>query len=466
MLAGIQSLAASSGTKLTPTVGLTASTTTPTVNTSVTFAATVSDGSTTTPSGTVTFAVDGTTAGSPVTLSGGAASYTLSAGFSTTGSHTLTVTYSGDTNNSAASNTLTITVSTTTTTSSGGFSMTSSPATLSVTAGTTSTEAIAITSNGFAGPLTFRAALTSSSTSTFPYCLSITTVTLARQRNPDRNAHGQYGGELRNNGQSPRKRHGKRHGTVRVHTPIPCSARSHCGRAGRALWWSNGTVRPATPQAYRVAVCSCGCSTRPWHLGLRQWQQRGNVLQHQHRYRNHQHYQFTQRHLWTADLRVQLHQSNHLRKHHLHPCSPVARPIAPRRHPISWSAAMHDGTPSRTAYRVALRRAAHQVFDQLVVFADPLALQILGLANADRRTLERSELRAPARPGSVSLRAFLVARSRFAEDALHAAPRPRRAAVRSARCWSGYLRVSQSRMRTCMSLKSITPPRRHGSWIC
>ena len=82
---------------------------------------------------------------------------------------------------------------------------------------------------------------------------------------------------------------------------------------------------------------------------------------------------------------------------------------------------MHDGTPSRTAYRVALRRAAHQVFDQPVVFVDPLALQILGLANADRRTLERSELRAPARPGSVSLRAFLVARSRFAEDALHAA---------------------------------------------
>ena len=82
---------------------------------------------------------------------------------------------------------------------------------------------------------------------------------------------------------------------------------------------------------------------------------------------------------------------------------------------------MHDGTPSRTAYRVALRRAAHQVFDQPIVFDDPIALQILGLADANRRTLEQSELRAPARPGSVSLRAFLVARSRFAEDALQAA---------------------------------------------
>jgi methyltransferase (TIGR00027 family) len=82
---------------------------------------------------------------------------------------------------------------------------------------------------------------------------------------------------------------------------------------------------------------------------------------------------------------------------------------------------MHDGTPSRTAYRVALRRAAHQVFDQPVVFADPLALRILGLANADRRTLELSELRAPSRPSSISLRAFLVARSRFAEDAVQVA---------------------------------------------
>jgi methyltransferase (TIGR00027 family) len=89
--------------------------------------------------------------------------------------------------------------------------------------------------------------------------------------------------------------------------------------------------------------------------------------------------------------------------------------------PVSCQRTMHDGTPSRTAYRVALRRAAHQVFDQPVVFSDPLALRIIGLANADRRTLELSELRAPARPSSVSLRAFLVARSRFAEDAVHAA---------------------------------------------
>lgn len=71
--------------------------------------------------------------------------------------------------------------------------------------------------------------------------------------------------------------------------------------------------------------------------------------------------------------------------------------------------------PSRTAYRVALRRAAHQVFDDPVVFRDPLALRILGMTSGK---LALNELRAPRRPYSRSLRAFVVARSRFAEDAL------------------------------------------------
>ncbi len=70
---------------------------------------------------------------------------------------------------------------------------------------------------------------------------------------------------------------------------------------------------------------------------------------------------------------------------------------------------------------MALRRAAHQVWDQPLVFDDPLALRILGLAGADPKTLAASDLRAPLRPSSAGLRAFLVARSRFAEDALHAA---------------------------------------------
>ncbi len=71
--------------------------------------------------------------------------------------------------------------------------------------------------------------------------------------------------------------------------------------------------------------------------------------------------------------------------------------------------------PSRTALRVALRRAAHQILDQPLVFEDPLAVRILGRAYAEdlRRTPTRRD-----RPFSVGLRAFLVARSRFAEDAL------------------------------------------------
>ena len=71
--------------------------------------------------------------------------------------------------------------------------------------------------------------------------------------------------------------------------------------------------------------------------------------------------------------------------------------------------------PSRTAYRVALRRAAHQVFDTPVVFHDPYALPILGLTAGN---LAQSELRAPKRASSTSLRAFLVARALFAEESL------------------------------------------------
>ncbi len=81
---------------------------------------------------------------------------------------------------------------------------------------------------------------------------------------------------------------------------------------------------------------------------------------------------------------------------------------------------MQPETPSRTAYRVALRRAAHQIFDTPVVFRDPFALRILGLTP---ERLGPTDLRAPNRPSSQSLRAFLVARSMFAEESLAAAVR-------------------------------------------
>src|SRR5271163_907419 len=76
---------------------------------------------------------------------------------------------------------------------------------------------------------------------------------------------------------------------------------------------------------------------------------------------------------------------------------------------------MQQAIPSRTALRVALRRAAHQLYDSPIVFTDPIAVPILGDTYAEE--LHRTPVR-PYRPFSVSLRAFLVARSRYAEDLL------------------------------------------------
>ncbi len=64
---------------------------------------------------------------------------------------------------------------------------------------------------------------------------------------------------------------------------------------------------------------------------------------------------------------------------------------------------------------MALRRAAHQIYDSPVVFDDPIAVGILGETYAEQ--LRRTPLR-PDRPFSTGLRAFLVARSRYAEDNL------------------------------------------------
>lgn len=77
---------------------------------------------------------------------------------------------------------------------------------------------------------------------------------------------------------------------------------------------------------------------------------------------------------------------------------------------------MEEAIPSRTALRVALRRAAHQICDAPLVLEDPIAVSILGKAHADG--LRRTPLRDD-RPYSVAMRAFVVARSRYAEDNLH-----------------------------------------------
>jgi methyltransferase (TIGR00027 family) len=75
--------------------------------------------------------------------------------------------------------------------------------------------------------------------------------------------------------------------------------------------------------------------------------------------------------------------------------------------------------PSRTAWRVALRRATHQVLDRPVVLDDPVAIPILG--NDVAATLRESPAAYERGPLDTYLRAFMVARSRFAEDHLQAA---------------------------------------------
>ena len=79
---------------------------------------------------------------------------------------------------------------------------------------------------------------------------------------------------------------------------------------------------------------------------------------------------------------------------------------------------MLDSVASRTAWRVAIRRAEHQVLDKPAVFEDPLSLRIVGpearVTIQPGRPLRRQRL-------TTSFRAFMAVRSRFAEDELSTA---------------------------------------------
>jgi methyltransferase (TIGR00027 family) len=72
---------------------------------------------------------------------------------------------------------------------------------------------------------------------------------------------------------------------------------------------------------------------------------------------------------------------------------------------------MQHGKASRTALRVAIRRAAHQLVDQPPVLDDPIAVRLIGPDYP--RDLERA-----SHPVARDFRAYLAARSRFAEDHL------------------------------------------------
>jgi methyltransferase (TIGR00027 family) len=73
---------------------------------------------------------------------------------------------------------------------------------------------------------------------------------------------------------------------------------------------------------------------------------------------------------------------------------------------------MEAGMPSRTALSAAAHRAAHQVLEAGRIFADPLAVAILG---EDGEALVRD---AQGRPERARMRMFIAMRTRCAEDAL------------------------------------------------
>jgi methyltransferase (TIGR00027 family) len=72
---------------------------------------------------------------------------------------------------------------------------------------------------------------------------------------------------------------------------------------------------------------------------------------------------------------------------------------------------MQPREPSRTAFAAARHRAAHQLLDGARIFADPLAVPILGGETA-------LDLEEEGRPGRRALRFFIAVRSRLAEAAL------------------------------------------------
>jgi methyltransferase (TIGR00027 family) len=76
---------------------------------------------------------------------------------------------------------------------------------------------------------------------------------------------------------------------------------------------------------------------------------------------------------------------------------------------------MKSTQPSLTAYRAAFARAAHQLLDTPRLIDDPIAIKIIGGPDAAEICAHPERYR---NTHSTSLRAFLVARSKYAEQAL------------------------------------------------
>lgn len=72
---------------------------------------------------------------------------------------------------------------------------------------------------------------------------------------------------------------------------------------------------------------------------------------------------------------------------------------------------MQTGQASKTALRVAIRRAAHQLVEKPRILDDPIAVRLIG--NGYARDMERAQHKVAR-----DFRAFMAARSRYVEDRL------------------------------------------------
>jgi methyltransferase (TIGR00027 family) len=87
---------------------------------------------------------------------------------------------------------------------------------------------------------------------------------------------------------------------------------------------------------------------------------------------------------------------------------------------VSSTNIVQSGIPSRSALRVAQLRAAHQLLDEPIAFADPIALPMLGPELEAAMRADPFVFNDPISRGS---RAVLVIRSLFAENGLEEAVR-------------------------------------------
>ena len=76
---------------------------------------------------------------------------------------------------------------------------------------------------------------------------------------------------------------------------------------------------------------------------------------------------------------------------------------------------MKQNSPSLTANKVAMMRAAHQILDNPKVFEDPIALSIIGTQGVAEIHSEKRKFKTRLHS---YLRAIVVARSRVVEDEL------------------------------------------------